>query len=74
MRGSSSASPLQCVLPCPHAWQPAAVSSSPHSKLRALLCLDSCCSETAPPDLHSQMETRLGVAAGTKPMARGVPM
>ena len=31
-------------------------------------------SEVAPPDLHSQMEQRLGMAAGTKPMARGLPM
>ncbi|KAI8476147.1 MAG: proteasome maturation factor UMP1 [Monoraphidium minutum] len=29
-------------------------------------------SETAPPDMHSQMETRLGLAAGTKPLARGI--
>ena len=31
-------------------------------------------SEAPPPDLHSQMEQRLGMAAGTKPMARGLPM
>lgn len=31
-------------------------------------------SEVAPPDLHSQMEQRLGMAASTKPMARGLPM
>jgi proteasome maturation protein len=30
-------------------------------------------SEVAPPDLHSQMEQRLGMAANTKPMARGLP-
>jgi proteasome maturation protein len=29
-------------------------------------------SEVAPPDLHSQMEQRLGLAPGTKPMARGL--
>lgn len=31
-------------------------------------------SETPQPDLHSQMEQRLGLASGTKPMARGLPM
>lgn len=31
-------------------------------------------SEVAPPDLHSQMEQRLGLAPGTKPMARGLNM
>ncbi|KAL4427990.1 hypothetical protein ABPG75_002079 [Micractinium tetrahymenae] len=31
-------------------------------------------SEAAPPDLHSQMEQRLGLAPGTKPMARGLNM
>ncbi|KIZ02979.1 hypothetical protein MNEG_4981 [Monoraphidium neglectum] len=29
-------------------------------------------SETAPPDMHSQMETRLGLAAVTKPLGRGI--
>lgn len=29
-------------------------------------------SETAAPDLHSQMEARLGMGAATKPMARGM--
>ena len=29
-------------------------------------------SEVAPPDMHSQMEARLGLAAGTKPVARGI--
>jgi len=28
--------------------------------------------ETAPPDLHSQMEQRLGLAPATKPMGRGI--
>ncbi|PRW05823.1 Proteasome maturation isoform B [Chlorella sorokiniana] len=31
-------------------------------------------SEAPQPDLHSQMEQRLGMAGGTKPMARGLPM
>jgi proteasome maturation protein len=29
-------------------------------------------SEVAPPDLHSQMEQRLGMAPATKPMSRGL--
>lgn len=29
-------------------------------------------SEVAPPDMHSQMEARLGIAAGTKPVSRGI--
>lgn len=29
-------------------------------------------SEVAPPDLHSQMEARLGMAPATKPLARGM--
>lgn len=29
-------------------------------------------SEVPPPDLHSQMEARLGLAGATKPMARGI--
>lgn len=29
-------------------------------------------SEIAPPDVHSQMEARLGLAAATKPMGRGL--
>ncbi|KAI3428826.1 hypothetical protein D9Q98_007643 [Chlorella vulgaris] len=31
-------------------------------------------SEVTPPDLHSQMEQRLGMAPNTKPMARGLQM
>lgn len=30
--------------------------------------------EVPPPDLHSAMEARLGMAPATKPMARGLPM